>query len=383
MTGIDPCLGILGGLNEDLKDLPAAPASAHSALNSTLGDKAPLSFVPFSISTCKLYSMDRGKLLGAVQPAWTKVLESEARLKWLKTMIERDLVVRNIESYAKAEGDKLRTEEMRLREEERDVLKGLMKVKIKDEKKNLLILQSVRERLRNWIAKKLGKNKKFVRLMQDLRKANNARRIELKNKYNAKLRHLEENRRREVEEKRDRIPNELKEYEDCNVFDREKFEKIEKDKFDVVTLGGLELDEEEKEVLRLNPKFAALKKLDKEECERDVEVGLMKIRLEVKRREKYKLENDVEYTDADGKKRKIDCEEFDEEKEDLDDALERQVYDPVTKTFDYSRKRTTDLPENGQVYLPKAVNAKVESEMSIIRNIILEEFETYKEEIDK
>ena len=51
MTGIDPCLGILGGLNEDLKDLPAAPASAHSALNSTLGDKAPLSFVPFSIST--------------------------------------------------------------------------------------------------------------------------------------------------------------------------------------------------------------------------------------------------------------------------------------------------------------------------------------------
>ena len=219
--------------------------------------------------------------------------------------------------------------------------------------------------------------------MQDLRKAKYARRIELKNKYNAKLRHLEENRRREVEEKRDRIPNELKEYEDCNVFDREKFEKIEKDKFDVVTLGGLELDEEEKEVLRLNPKFAALKKLDKEECERDVEVGLMKIRLEVKRREKYKLENDVEYTDADGKKRKIDCEEFDEEKEDLDDALERQVYDPVTKTFDYSRKRTTDLPENGQVYLPKAVNAKVESEMSIIRNIILEEFEKYKEEIDK
>ena len=53
MTGIDPCLGILGGLNEDLKDLPAAPASAHSALNSTLGDKAPLSFVPSSISTLK------------------------------------------------------------------------------------------------------------------------------------------------------------------------------------------------------------------------------------------------------------------------------------------------------------------------------------------
>ena len=72
----------------------------------------------------------------------------------------------------------------------------------------------------------------------------------------------------------------------------------------------------------------------------------MKIRLEVKKREKYKLEHDVEIEDAEGKKRKIDCEEYDEEKEDLDDALERQVYDPVSKTFDYSKKRTTDLQEN-------------------------------------
>ena len=119
MTGIDPCVGILGGLNEDLEDPPAAPASALSALNSSLGDKAPPSFVPLSMNTCKLYSMDRGKLLGAAQPAWTKVLESEARLKWLKSMIEKDLVVRNIESYAKAEGEKLRSEEMRLKEEER------------------------------------------------------------------------------------------------------------------------------------------------------------------------------------------------------------------------------------------------------------------------
>ena len=111
MKGIAPNLGIMGDLKQDRLDPPAAPASALCALNSVLGDKAPPSFVPLTLTSCnKLYSMDRGKLLGAVQPAWTKVLESEARLKWLKVMIEKDLVVRNIESYVKAEGNKLRSE---------------------------------------------------------------------------------------------------------------------------------------------------------------------------------------------------------------------------------------------------------------------------------
>ena len=125
MTGIGTCLGFMGGLNQDQIDPPAAPANAPSAFNGELRAKAPLGFdsTP-SLDSSRIYSMDRGKLLGAAQPAWTKVLESEARLKWLKSMIEKDLVVRNIESYAKAEGEKLRSEEMRLKEEERDVLKG-------------------------------------------------------------------------------------------------------------------------------------------------------------------------------------------------------------------------------------------------------------------
>lgn len=219
--------------------------------------------------------------------------------------------------------------------------------------------------------------------MQDLRKASNQRRVELKSKYDAKLRHLEKERKRELQERNSRIPEELKEYGECTVFNSEEFAKIEKEKSDVIALGGLELDEEEKDVLRLNPKFAAMKKLVREECERNTEIGLMKIRFEAKKREKYKLENDVEYEGVDGKKRRLDCENYDEENEDLDDAIERQVYDPVNKVFNYSKKRTTDLQENGQVFLPKAVNAKVESELALIRNVILEEFDKYKEEIEK
>ena len=118
--------GKMGGSYQEL-GTPAAPAT----------------------SSCNFYSFDRGKLLGAARPAWIKVQESETRLQWLKSMVEKGLVVRQIESYAQAESVLLRTEKMRVKEQEQDVLKGLMLVKLKDENRNLLMLQKVRERLRN------------------------------------------------------------------------------------------------------------------------------------------------------------------------------------------------------------------------------------------
>ena len=38
-----------------------------------------------------------GDILGIIKPIWTKALESELRLTWLKQMINRKLVVRNLE----------------------------------------------------------------------------------------------------------------------------------------------------------------------------------------------------------------------------------------------------------------------------------------------
>ena len=46
---------ILGGPHQDLVGPPAAPIDAHSASNGSLGDKAPLGFVPpFSLSNIYL-----------------------------------------------------------------------------------------------------------------------------------------------------------------------------------------------------------------------------------------------------------------------------------------------------------------------------------------
>ena len=82
-----------------------------------------------------------GNLLGVVRPHWIKVTESEQRIAWLKKMISMKLVVREIDSYAKSIRDKLRSEKCKLREEERDILMGIMKLKLKDETKNLLELK--------------------------------------------------------------------------------------------------------------------------------------------------------------------------------------------------------------------------------------------------
>ena len=46
---------ILGGPHQDLVGPPAAPIDAHSASNGSLGDKAPLGFVPpFSLKNARL-----------------------------------------------------------------------------------------------------------------------------------------------------------------------------------------------------------------------------------------------------------------------------------------------------------------------------------------
>ena len=52
MKGINPDKGYMGGLKKGPEDPPAAPAGAHGAPNSDLGDKAPPGFVlpPFPSS---------------------------------------------------------------------------------------------------------------------------------------------------------------------------------------------------------------------------------------------------------------------------------------------------------------------------------------------
>ena len=71
------------------------------------------------------------------------------------------------------------------------------------------------------------------------------------------------------------------------------------------------------------------------------------------------------------------------EEEVINDAKQRQIYDPIKKVFDYSKRRVTDLIENNRVALPKEAEPRIENELGMLREIILKEFKDYKLELER
>ena len=82
---------------------PIVSPAAHSAV---ISDEKMKDFFSFTVQS---HSFDptptRGQLIGIIRPVWLKVIESECRLNWLHEMVRLELVVRNIESYAKSISD--------------------------------------------------------------------------------------------------------------------------------------------------------------------------------------------------------------------------------------------------------------------------------------
>ena len=123
-------------------------------------------------------------MLGKARPVWFRVLESEQRMSWLKSMVRKRILVRDIESFLKSQEVKLRSEEETIREEERDILLGLMNIKLKDEKKNYRRLVKQREDMRKLIKKECESNeKKYLTFIRKLRREIRERKSELTEKY--------------------------------------------------------------------------------------------------------------------------------------------------------------------------------------------------------
>ena len=123
-----------------------------------------------------------------------------------------------------------------------------------------------------------------------LRKVGKRKKKELREKNNKKIEHLI--KKQKVREEKSRIwrlenkvgegrKTEEKELEKTSAFVEEKFDKIEVEKAETCTVGRVELDEDEKAILRMHPKFALRKKLDEEQFELDIECGFAKLRWEL------------------------------------------------------------------------------------------------------
>ena len=123
--------------------------------------------------------------------------------------------------------------------------------------------------------------------------------------------------------------------------------------------------------------------------ERDVELGLSKLRYEIRNRKEREKDEAYEIGEAERKKPKLDNrleKKKDEKKKvkdnELNEAEERMIFDPMNGIFNYAKRRVTDLRENVKVTMPKPGNSKEEAELEMIRKIIMDEFRIYKNALE-
>ena len=109
------------------------------------------------------------------------------------------------------------------------------------------------------------------------------------------------------------------------------------------------LTQEEIEVLKLPPKFCIRKKLTRKTFDQDLELCNTKMR--------YEGDTDEEEDIWENEEEK---ESF-RERETMMDAENREIFEKETKTFDYRKRRATDVKENNKSILPRALNTKSEA----------------------
>jgi hypothetical protein len=165
---------------------------------------------------------------------------------------------------------------------ENKFIQAAMEVKFRDEiYKNKEILHEKNE-MRRKLAENLDKNtRKYNREIKILRTEAMSVKSQYREKYKYKLYHLENKYREDQESKLDKIPPGLEEFASLSIFDKNKFSRIETESYDVTTVGDINLDDEEKAILRLHPKFSLNQDLQKGNLEFEQELSYAKVRMEL------------------------------------------------------------------------------------------------------
>ena len=143
--------------------------------------------------------------------------------------------------------------------QESKITKAALKIKIHDEQTTKRKLIRQRNMARTTVAGMMGKNSKRYRTaIRSLRDAAKAKKAEIGERYTSKLRNLKFKYREDAQEKLDKIPEEMQEYLNLSIFDREKFDKLEIQSYEVTCVGEMQLSNEVKSVLMMHPKFCVM-----------------------------------------------------------------------------------------------------------------------------
>ena len=255
-----------------------------------------------------------------------------------------------------------------------------MSIKLMDEKRRHAGLLKQKIELRKSLFQMCGENKnRMGKIMRKLRKAANEEKGKCRKKGEKKLNHIIE-KRKKVETGNDekiKVPEEIVELDEAKAFNRIEFDKIVIKETEPEVIGKVEIDENEKEALKLHPKFAVRKKLDREQFQLDMECGFAKLRWEIGK--------DVEEQENTGKKgenrgsveeRKETQSETEEMEEDT--ARGELVFDPETRTYDARKMKITNLRENTRITLPRPLKPIHEAMIEVRRKEYNRVFDEYR-----
>ena len=162
------------------------------------------------------------------------------------------------------------------------------------------------------------------------------------------------------QQEKDRIFSKVKWKDEEIVYDDNSVE--------IATFGNVTLNEDEKAFLRNPPDYALYGKLDDDDMKVEIEVGLAKVGLN-RRSTGYGEEEKEEQTDESKKN---------DENIEIEDAMNRMIYNYETMTIDFGKRRPTDCRNNRRTILPKARTIKEEAELLIRKEEWLDIIKKYK-----
>ena len=200
-----------------------------------------------------------------------------------------------------------------------------------------------------------------------------------KSKFQSKVEHIRRLRKEEEIRQLQQCPQEIEEFKELIIFDKEKFDRLVKEDVKVIRIGEVELDDDEVSVMKLPPKFAVRKKLNRAEMQTEMQMGMAKTRYQIHKEELVRGidESDEINENKVMKKRKLLSAEEISEMEEIDklEAEGRRIFNPIDRCFNYGNKRVTDLKENNKVMLPRPCDPYTESGIELLKTSIMKSFD--------
>ena len=315
---------------------------------------------------------------------WCQVATCEERIQLLRKLIKLEIGVAEVEEFGLNIQSKFKSFAFKNRVKDgeilnKEALKEIMKLKLRDEKKYLKELLITKNKLRTELDNELKKNSRpSRRLLKEFREESARVRIEIRQKYRVKIEHLRRKYREDKDEQLRRIPPDMLDMGGLRIFDPQRYDEIEIENYEVKVIGDVQLDENELKVLKLHPKFAILPRLYEGGIDLDEELANSKLRMQISKEIQEKKESEQRLESPD-----IDEEVKSEEDKITEIELEarsRQVFNPVDRSYDDRKRRVTDLKECNRITLPKPLPPTEEAKIEIRREIHKKIYDKYREE---